>query len=182
MSNKIAIESTRFGRFEVDESDLIHFPGLPGFPGAERFVVMQHDQSNVFAWLISVDMPDLALVVTEPSQFFPDYRPPMSERQLRALGVSQEQEMASLDVLAIASFRDHKVTLNLAAPLVVNVHTRRGTQVILEDDRFRVRQELPALESSQIVAAQRPAAPPDGGSRESEPARAAAPLPSREAG
>ena len=64
--------SERFGRLAFEESELLHFPGLPGFPEAKRFLIRHHDRESHFAWLISADRPDLAFVVADPWLFVPD--------------------------------------------------------------------------------------------------------------
>ncbi len=126
---RITIESQRFGRIEAEESELIHFDGLPGFPEARRFVLRRHFSESPFAWLVCADAPELGFVVTNPWQFFPGYSPDLRVPELGWLGSGGARE---LDVLVIATVRGAEVTLNLAAPLVVNPATRRAAQAILE--------------------------------------------------
>lgn len=136
----LTIETRRFGRLEVPESDCIRFRGLPGFPDAERFVVMQHDEGSVFAWMVSVDHPDLAFVVTDPWQFFPGYRPPVERSHLRQIDVESPEDF---ELLVLVSFRDDAVTLNLAAPVIINARDRKGVQLILDSSEYGVREEIP---------------------------------------
>ena len=72
-SDPIVVEHHRFGRLELDPGEVIHFGGLPGFPGADRFALLRHDRDSAFLWLVALDVPELAFVVTDPAQFFPDY-------------------------------------------------------------------------------------------------------------
>ena len=72
------IQSTRFGRLNVDDDRVMTFPnGLLGFPSYTRFALIQTGQENYFFWLQSVDEPNLAFVVTDPSLFFKDYEVPI---------------------------------------------------------------------------------------------------------
>lgn len=136
----ITIETSRFGPLEVPETDCIRFGGIPGFPGADRFVVMQHDEASVFAWMVSVEIPDLAFVVTDPWQFFPDYRPPIEPRHLHGLGVERPEDFA---VLVLVSFHEQQATLNLAAPILINAADRKGVQLVLDSSEYGVREEIP---------------------------------------
>jgi flagellar assembly factor FliW len=136
----LTIETTRFGTLEVPASECIRFGGLPGFPDADRFVVMQHDAESVFAWMVSAENPDLAFVVTDPWQFFPDYRPPLEPRHLRQIGVDSPEDF---ELLALVSFRDDRVALNLAAPILINARDRKGVQLILDSSEYGVREEIP---------------------------------------
>ena len=139
----VRIETTRFGPVEASEEEVVRFPGLPGFPEARRFVVRGHDRGWELGWLISMDVPDLAFVVTDPFQFFPDYAPALGEELLRGLEVQAQEDLA---LLVIASVREGDVTLNLAAPLVINSRTRTGVQLILDQSDYPTRAALPALE------------------------------------
>ena len=83
MSDVVTIESRRVGRVDVSEGDLIYFDGLPGFPKAKRFVVMEHVAASSFFWLVSLDDADLAFVVANPWHFFPRYSPAMTKAGAR---------------------------------------------------------------------------------------------------
>ena len=107
----LVIETTRFGSLEVDASEAFRFGGMPGFPSADRFVLMQHDkqpdEGSVFAWMISLEIPDLAFVVADPWQFFPDYRPPLEPRHLKSIGVEAARcaQLALLSPVHTAAYR-----------------------------------------------------------------------------
>lgn len=136
----VSIASSRFGTLRVPETDLLRFPGLPGFPGARRFALVEHDHRGIFGWLVSADVPDLAFVVTNPWNFVPDYDPPVPGRALRGL---EAESLEELEVLAIAAFEGDRIFLNLAAPLLVNPKSRCALQVILDGDAWSTRQPIP---------------------------------------
>ena len=132
----------RFGSIEVDPDQIIEFPGLPGFPRARRFVIRQHDRGSVFAWLVSLDIPDLAFVIANPWHLFPDYQPEIPRHPLRALGADQPDDV---EIAVLASCGDGEIHCNLMAPLLIHPGTQRGTQVILETDRYSTREAAPAV-------------------------------------
>ena len=145
MSDQVVFENNRFGVIEVAESELLLFPGLPGFPNARRFVVMEHDRDVYFAWLVSMDDPDLAFAIADPWQFFPDYDPPVELRHLHALGVEGPKD---LEIMAIATFVGEHARLNLAAPLLINPRNRRGAQVIFDHSHLSPHEEVSASDGS----------------------------------
>jgi flagellar assembly factor FliW len=134
------VEHQRFGPIEVAVAQVLRFEEIPGFPEAERFALLRHDRESAFLWLVSLDVLDLAFAVADPRQFFPDFRPALSPDQLASVGASRPEE---LELFAIATFREGKVTLNLAAPLLVNAPAARGAQVILADEAHSTRTPLP---------------------------------------
>ncbi len=135
----IEIEHARFGRIRVGPDELYRFDGIPGFPSAERFVLMQSKEPSLFMWLVSLDLPELAFPVMDPTAYFPDYGPEIAREHLDALRAKGPEDV---DILAIVSARPGEVVANLAAPVVVSASSRRGRQLILEEGLYATRQPL----------------------------------------
>lgn len=145
MSERIRFESRRVGAIELDESDVLTFEPIPGFPGRTRFVVMEHAERSEMAWLVSLDDPDLAFVVSSPWSFFPTYEPPVAGEHLAALAI---EKLEDVEILCILSVSEGTIFFNLAAPLLIHAGTRRGLQVVSDDSRYSTRVAIPALEKS----------------------------------
>lgn len=160
----IEIAHRRVGEMRLDEADVIHFAGLPGFPDARRFALCRHDQDGPLSWLACLDDVDLAFVVTDPRQFFPDYAPRIPDRYRRLLSSEADAE---LELLAIVNLSGGAPRLNLAAPLVVDARTRKGAQVLLEDGKHEIARALPTP-AAKPGPPPRPQAPPQ---MESKPQR-----------
>jgi flagellar assembly factor FliW len=149
----VHIETTRFGTVEVDDSRIISFPsGLLGFSSYRRFVLLQPDDDGVFYWLQSVEAPDLAFVVTDPTLWVPEYKANIRREQMDEL---QMEEIGDAQVLAIVNKREETLTLNLQGPVVINISSCIAMQLVLADKRWSTRQEIVRLEvpTSQAVSA-----------------------------
>ena len=143
------IETTRFGQVEVEEARIICFPkGLLGFPRFKQYVLIESGKDSTFWWLQSIDLPELAFVVTDPSLFVPTYQVPIKPEQLSELGISSIEEA---QVFVIVNKREHTLTGNLQGPLVVSVRQRVGEQLVLSDRRFTTR--VPLIELGAPLAA-----------------------------
>ena len=82
----LTFDSSRFGRLEVDADAVIEFPaGLIGL-GGERYALIATDPDAPFAWLHSVEDPDVALPVTNPWLHFGDFAGRPLRRRHRARG------------------------------------------------------------------------------------------------
>lgn len=143
MSELIRFESRRVGTIEVPASDVVTFEPLPGFPNKTRYVLMEHAPDSSLAWLVSLDDPDLAFVVTSPWAFFPNYDPPIEREHLSILGIERREDV---ELLCTVSISGKEIFLNLAAPLLINAANRRGLQAVSEDTRYETREPLPALQ------------------------------------
>lgn len=110
---------------------------LPGFPGLERFALVQVDDDGMLCSLTSLDEPGLRFLVVPPAPFFPDYSPEVDEAVLTDLRSSSIEDLVVLCVLT-AGESLASTTANLAAPVVLDTSTRRAVQVVLNDPGLSV--------------------------------------------
>jgi len=144
------IETTRFGRLNVDDARIINFPrGLLGFPDYTHYALIQTGEENYFFWLQCVEAPNLAFVVTDPSIFFKDYEVPIRDETIQELSL---QDLGSSQVFVICNKVDEWLTGNLLGPIVVNAENRLAQQVVLTDKKWTTRQPLIQLQSELPLA------------------------------
>jgi flagellar assembly factor FliW len=129
---------------DVDDQRIMTFPnGLLGFPSFTRFALIQTGQENYFFWLQSVDEPNLAFVVTDPTLFFRDYQVPVREEMAQEL---QLADPSHLQVFVICNKVGEWLTGNLLGPIAVNARTCLGQQIVLTEKKWTTRQPLLRLE------------------------------------
>lgn len=135
------IASLRFGTFEVAEEAVLEFPdGLMGLPGT-RYALVAREEQLPFYWLHSAEHEEIALPVTNPWLFFPDYEIHVPDEEATLLGLTTPEEA---DVLCVvrAGGSPVDVTINLAAPIVIHRRLRRGRQIVNGAHGYSVRQPL----------------------------------------
>ena len=144
------VNTSRFGQVEVEDDRVITFPnGLLGFPNYQRYVLIQPNDDSYFLWLQSVDTPELAFVVTDPSLFVDGYEVPLKADHLEALGVERTEDA---QVFVIVNKRGNVLTGNLLGPLVVNIDGKVGQQLVLADRRWDTRVALVELNGTASAA------------------------------
>lgn len=135
----ITLTSTRFGKLEVEDDDVINFPvGIPGFEDKHQWVLVG-EEDNAIMWLHSADDGALALPVTTPEAVKSDYSAKIPRESLEQIGESDMKNVVLLIVVAIPPGRPWDMTANLRAPILVNMGSRTATQAIAlnEDYDFR---------------------------------------------
>ena len=112
----------------VEPEDVIRFPeSLLGLPRCRDWVLFGDSQNDAVAWMQSVDRADIALAVVSPRRFVPDFQMRVARRELEPLEL---EHVSAAHVLVIVSKTPQSVTLNLKAPLVINLDRRLGRQVV----------------------------------------------------
>lgn len=131
------ISTTRFGPVDVSPEALIELPqGLIGFPSLTRFAVLEPDAGSVFRWWQSVDAPDAAFVVLDVAPVLPFYDLSGLDAEWSDLGVTDPASRYVVVLVTAPGPGLESVTLNLAAPIVVNLATRQGRQLVLPEGRY----------------------------------------------
>ncbi len=139
----MTVATSRFGEVSFAESDVFEFPwGLPGFSEQKRFLALSLAEQPSFVWLQSLDDPKLALPAADPWQIFPDYEPRMPSYATEALAINDAEDFTVLCVVVVTSEAE-EMTMNLMAPIVLNLKTRRARQVMLENSTYSVRTPIP---------------------------------------
>jgi len=131
------VVTKHFGELDIDEEKIIKFPeGLPGFEDEKEFIIINNeDEENPFQWLQSVRNPNLAFVIINPFQIFPDYDIIIPKTVQEKLRIEDEKDVAVYSIVVVP--KDiKKMTVNLLGPLVINVKYKVGKQVILDDSRY----------------------------------------------
>lgn len=143
------ILTTRFGVLEIEADDLISFPnGLFGLEDCRDWVLLADAQNDALGWLQCTSRPEIALAVVSPRRFVPSYQLKALRSDLMPLDL---RAVDDAQVLAVVGKNERGITLNLKAPLVINIEKRLGRQVVSNVDQplqFELPAERPALKKS----------------------------------
>jgi len=127
------IQSSRFGKMDVNYSDMLLMPqGLIGFETCRHWVLLSSEGNEEVAWLQSVAQANVAIPVVSPRRFAPDYRAHVHKRSLTLLHLHTEDQ---LYVLSVVSKSGVTLTANLKSPILLNASRHIAVQVIVADDQ-----------------------------------------------
>ncbi len=151
----ITVNLPRFGECVYRESEVVRFPwGLPGFATLRRFLVMTVDEERAYIWLQSLDDLRVALPLCDPWSLFDDYEAPLPLYAKQSLEIERADSFCVLCVL-VARPGAGATTINLLAPIIINLETRVGRQVTLENARYSVHTPV-TLQLKALQPATRP--------------------------
>ena len=107
-------------------------------------MLIGHAHNGALGWLQSTTDPSVALAVVSPRRFVPGYQARVVRGDLALVSASDADET---HVLAILSKNEHSLTLNLKAPLIINLARHLGRQVITNGE-VSLQHELIATETA----------------------------------
>ena len=133
------IDTLRFGPVEVDEDKFINFDdGIPGLEQYHKYAIVTFEDSYPLVWLQSVEDMGICLPVLDTFAVLPDYLFDLDDVDVRLLELKGLEDLHVLSVVVIPE--DIKgMTVNLAAPIVMNTTTGKAKQVVLSGTEYNVR-------------------------------------------
>ena len=134
-----------FGTIDVADEKIIKLErGMIGFPELTNFALIydeeKKDRKFRIMWLQSMDDGDIAFPVADPLTVKEDYLPSVNEEMLVPLGEMKEENTYILVTVTVPK-KVEDFSINLKAPIVINMETHKGAQIITEDDhpvKFKV--------------------------------------------
>ena len=136
------IVSGKLGEVEFVETDVITLSApILGFPDLSDFILISNDKSYPFLWFQSVQDVNICFILVEPDIFFPDYTPKLNKREAKILGAEGEKDIKLFGIVVVPD-QPKNATVNLRAPLALNMERKLAKQVILEDDKWQIKSPL----------------------------------------
>lgn len=137
MSNEL--ETKDFGKIKYSEDEIITFTqGLPGFEDKIEFILLKSGDDEPFYWLISINDPELTFLTTNPWNFVSDYQFDLPEQDKKKLKIRNMKDILILNIIVLPE--DIKeMSINLRAPIVVNINQNLGKQIILPEEKYPIR-------------------------------------------
>jgi len=130
---EMKIHTTRFGSIEIEPDDILFFRnGLLGFEDCRHWVLLADADNASVAWMQSMQHADIAMPVVSPRRFVADYQVRLENEDVDTLQLSSVEQAY---VLGVVSRDEETLTLNLRAPLVINLDRRIGCQVVTVDNQ-----------------------------------------------
>lgn len=126
-----------FGTIDIPEEKIIVMEeGMIGFPDMTHFTLIfdeEKENRGKIMWLQSMDEPEMAFPVLDPTVIKEDYNPTINDELLKPLGELTEENTFVLTTVTVPK-NIEEMSINLKAPLIINTDTNKGAQIITEDD------------------------------------------------
>lgn len=127
------IDSKFLGPVEIEEGEIITFSdGLLGLEEFKKYVLLPLNADMPIAILQSTEEKEVGFVIAYPFAFKNDYTFDISEGDKEQLQIENEEDVIAYSIVTLKeSFQDS--TLNLLAPIVINMKKKIGKQIVLQD-------------------------------------------------
>jgi flagellar assembly factor FliW len=136
------INTKYHGEIEYSDSDIIKIKkGIPGFESLHKFILFNVEDNPYFKVLHSIEDSTVGLIAVNPFEFIKEYEVKLSDSIISELKVSGEEDVLILTTVTLNSDIE-KITTNLKAPIIININSGLGEQIILDNDEYGIKYPL----------------------------------------
>jgi flagellar assembly factor FliW len=124
---------------EPSDGIQVTFPkGLLGFEQLRTFTLFEPKDGYPLKFLQSNENAEVSFICIDPVTVKRDYQVPLTPEEAEALALEAPQDALILTLVVVPEDPQH-MTTNLAGPLIINIRTRVGRQIILSSETYPLR-------------------------------------------
>ena len=120
---------------------LVFEKGLPGFENYKNFEINEIEENQKFKVINSIDDKNIGFIAVSPFDIKKDYEIKLDDDTINSLKIDKPEEVLLLNIVTLGKKLENS-TVNLKAPLVISIKNNLGVQLILQDDKYNIKETL----------------------------------------
>ena len=121
--------------------EILFEKGIPGFENYRYFNVNIVEGIKRFYHIVSKEDSNIGFISISPFDIKKDYEIDLDDQFIKELDIKDEKDVLVICLITLGkSLKDS--TANLKAPIIINIKNNRGKQLILQDDKYKIKEPL----------------------------------------
>lgn len=121
------LQTNQFGEIEFDENIIFELKdGILGFEQLKKYILIT-EENGIFNWLTSIDQPEIVF--------------PLFPIGLLEENYPEEESSISYGIVKLSK-NPADITINMKAPLYLNMNKKTGFQKIMDNDNYLIDYQL----------------------------------------
>lgn len=122
--------------------------GIPGFETLKKFNIKELEENEKFKIMQSIE-DQISFVIVNPFEIYNEYEINLNDETIKELEIEDSNDVLVLSILTLGKTLQ-KSTINLKAPLIINIKNNLGKQIILQNENYETKH--PLIRSEQNVS------------------------------
>ena len=114
--------------------------GIPGFESLKNFKIDGIKDSEKFKVMSSLD-EEVSFIVVSPFDFYSEYELNLDNETMKDLEIKDSNDVLILNIITLGETLE-KSTINLKAPIVININNNLAKQYIIQYDTYDTKHPL----------------------------------------
>lgn len=113
--------------------------GILGFEKYTKYTLKSIN--DYFYMLSSLESDDIGFVVLDPFKIINEYQIEISSGSKERLNINSPEDILVLNIVTLGENLESS-TVNLKAPLIINIKNMNGEQIIIDKNEYEIKQKL----------------------------------------
>lgn len=111
----------------------IHFKdGIPAFETNKNYILVPVDNNPFFRWLQSAEGKGPTFLLTDPFAINQNFYVDLDDNLREDLEIKKREDVLIYTIVTVPKEGFKKATINLLAPIVINIHKKKAKQIVLD--------------------------------------------------
>ncbi|MGL5755004.1 MAG: flagellar assembly protein FliW [Paraclostridium sp.] len=115
--------------------------GLPGFENYKTFKISEVEDNTSFKTITSTEEKNIGFIAVSPFDIKKDYELDIDEETVKLLKIETYEDVLVLNLVTLGNSLANS-TVNLKAPIIINIKNNKGKQLILQNDSLKIKEPL----------------------------------------
>lgn len=115
--------------------------GILGFENLREYEILNIENNDTLKELNSTEEDCIGFIVVSPFEVIKEYEVVLSQDIIEKLEVESPNDIILFNIITLGRILEES-TVNLKAPIVINIKNNYGMQVILEEEKYSIRHPL----------------------------------------
>ncbi|EGT3844695.1 TPA: flagellar assembly protein FliW [Clostridioides difficile] len=115
--------------------------GILGFEDLKEYELLDIEDNDSLKEFNSTEEEGIGFVVVSPFEIINEYEIVLNQETIEKLEVKSPKDVVLFNIITLGQTFEES-TVNMKAPIVINIKTNFGMQIILQDDKYSIRHPL----------------------------------------
>lgn len=120
---------------------IIFEKGIPGFEEYKKFELNDIEGNENLKMITSKEDSNIGFVSISPFKVKTKYEIDLNEETISELNIEKPEDVLVLNIITLGKTLESS-TVNLKAPIIINIKNNKGKQLILQDDKYKIKEPL----------------------------------------
>ncbi|AWH75960.1 flagellar assembly protein FliW [Clostridioides difficile] len=111
--------------------------GILGFENLKEYELLDIENEDVLKEFNSTEEDCIGFIVVSPFEIIKEYEIVLNQETIEKLEVKSPNDIMLLNIITVGQTLEES-TVNMKAPIVINVRNNCGMQIILQDEKYSI--------------------------------------------
>lgn len=121
--------------------EIVFDKGIPGFEEYKIFTISDVEENSKYKMVNCKENINIGFIAISPFELDKEYEVNLKDETISELKIENPKDVLILNLITLGKTLE-KSTVNLKAPIIINIKNNKGKQLILQDDKYNIKEPL----------------------------------------